>query len=68
MTTAATIRAARDAAGLTCQEAADLVGVTRGTWNRWEGNTSRNTEIPSAHWTLFLLVTDQHPEFMLKKR
>lgn len=58
MTNAATIKAAREAAGLSAREAAALVGVTTVTWQRWEGQTSRATEIPYAHWTLFLLLTE----------
>ena len=33
----ATIKAAREAAGLSAREAAALVGVTTVTWQRWEG-------------------------------
>ena len=38
MSNAATIKAAREAAGLSAREAAHLVGVTTVTWQRWEGN------------------------------
>ena len=65
MTNAATIKAAREAAGLSAREAAALVGVTTLTWQRWEGQSSRDTEIPYAHWNLFLLLTGKHPVFRL---
>ena len=65
MTNATTIRAAREAAGLSAREAASLVGVTTVTWQRWEGQSSRATEIPYAHWTLFMLLVGAHPVFTL---
>lgn len=65
MTNPATIRAAREAAGLSAREAAALVGVTTVTWQRWEGQTRMKTRIPFAHMTLFLMLTGQHPEFTL---
>lgn len=63
-----TIRAAREAAGLSAREAASLVGVTTVTWQRWEGQSSRATEIPYAHWNLFLILTGHHPVFTLTQR
>lgn len=68
MTNATTIKAAREAAGLSAREAADLVGVTTVTWQRWEGQSSRATEIPYAHWNLFLLLVGAHPVFTLSSR
>ena len=68
MTNAATIKAAREAAGLSAREAASLVGVTTVTWQRWEGQSSRATEIRYAHWNLFLLLTGHHPVFTLTPR
>ena len=68
VTNAATIKAAREAAGLSAREAADLVGVTTVTWQRWEGQSSRATEIPYAHWNLFLLLVGAHPVFTLSAR
>ena len=65
MSNAARIKTAREAAGLSAREAADLVGVTTVTWQRWEGQSSRTTEIPYAHWNLFLLLTGNHPVFRL---
>ena len=55
MTDATTVRAARQAAGLSARQAAELVGVTTITWQRWEGQTSRKTQIPTACWELFLI-------------
>lgn len=68
MSNAATIRAAREAAGLSAREAANLVGVTTVTWQRWEGQSSRATEIPYAHWSFFLLSVGAHQEFILAPR
>lgn len=68
MSNAATIKAAREAAGLSAREAAGLVGVTTLTWQRWEGQSRRATEIPYAHWNLFLLLTGKHPVFVLSSR
>jgi len=62
------VRAAREAAGLSAREAAALVGVTTLTWQRWEGKSSRATEIPYAHWNLFLLLVGAHPVFTISAR
>jgi len=62
------IRAAREAAGLSAREAARLVDVTLITWQRWEGQTSRDTEIPSAYLELFLLKTGKHQTHMMIER
>ena len=62
------IESARKEAGLTTKEAADLVSVTEVTWQRWEGQTSRSTEIPYAHWNLFLLLIDRHPVYRLVEK
>ena len=67
-TNAETIRAAREAAGLSAREAASLVEVTTVTWQRWEGQTSRATEIPFAYWELFLLKTGKHPTHLMIER
>lgn len=67
MSNAATIKVARNAAGLSAREAAALVGVTTLTWQRWEGQSSRATEIPYAHWNLFLLLVGAHPVFTLSE-
>ena len=57
MTAASTVRAARKAAGLSARQAAEIVGVTTVTWQRWEGQTSRQTTIPAACWELFMIKT-----------
>ena len=56
---------ARLNAGLSASEAAALVGVKTVTWQRWEGQTSRATEIPYAHWNLFLLLIGRHPIYRI---
>lgn len=68
MISAEALREARDKAGLSAREAAALVGVTPLTWQRWEGQSSRTTEIPYAHWNLFLLLTGSHPIYRLEKK
>jgi DNA-binding transcriptional regulator YiaG len=56
------LRAARKALGLTCQAAAELVGVTLITWQRWEGQTSRKTEPPRAAAELFRILNEKQTE------
>ena len=68
MRSAKNLREAREAAGLSAKEAAALVDVTMLTWQRWEGQSSRTTEIPYAHWNLFLLLTGSHPIYRLEKK
>ena len=68
MTDSATVKEAREAAGLSAREAAELLGVTTLTWQRWEGQSARTTEIPYAHWNLFLLLTGRHPVYTLEKK
>ena len=56
------LRAARKALGLTCQAAADLVGVRLITWQRWEGQTSRQTDPPKAAAELFRILNANNKE------
>jgi transcriptional regulator with XRE-family HTH domain len=62
------LKRARKDAGLTAAEAARLVGVSAVTWQRWEGQTARKTEIHYAHWELFRLVTGTHPSLRVVAR
>ena len=55
----ADLRAARKALGLTCQAAAELVGVKLITWQRWEGQTSRQTDPPKAAAELFRILNEK---------
>ncbi len=68
MADAEQVKQARLAAGLSARDAGELVGVSGLTWQRWEGQSSRNTEIPYAAWQLFLLRTNQHPEYTMQKK
>jgi DNA-binding XRE family transcriptional regulator len=61
-------KAARIAAGLSAREAAKLVGVATITWQVWEGQTKRKTEIPFATLEYFRLVTGTHPALNLVGR
>lgn len=63
-----TVKEARLKAGLTTKQAAALVGVKEITWKRWEGQTSKLTEIPFAHWELFLLKTGEHPTHFIAEK
>ncbi len=56
----ADLRAARKALGLTCQAAAELVGVKLITWQRWEGQTSRQTDPPKAAAELFRILNEKN--------
>lgn len=62
------LRRTREVAGLSAREAASLVGVSIVTWQRWEGQSSRPTTIPFAHWELFLLKVGQHPTHVMPER
>jgi hypothetical protein len=71
------IKAARGRLGLTQIDAARLVGLavqepsgTRGLTSRgWQSYELKNGGlIPGGTWALFLLVTDQHPDFRLVSR
>lgn len=44
---------AREAAGLTQQEAAALLYATWRTWQNWESNGPENRRMPPAAWELF---------------
>lgn len=57
--TAAEVIAAREAAGLTPEQCADIVGVDTRTWQKWEYDERK---MPYAAFELFKLVTDQNPE------
>jgi DNA-binding XRE family transcriptional regulator len=48
--TPTTIRAARESLSLTQTQAAELIGVTRVTWTRWELGT---TPMPESQWLMF---------------
>lgn len=69
--TPAEIRAARDAAGHTQAQAATLVGLSGGIrWAEYERDqtTATSRRIDPARWQLYLLMTDQHPEWRLSRR
>lgn len=67
------VREARERAGLTQTQAAELVSSAEKaaykTWSGYEkqeGGNKRNISL--ATWELFLLLTDQHPSFKLTIR
>lgn len=53
------VRAARDAAGLTLAQAAQLAGL--GAHARWQEYERGARSIDPTRWALFLLATGQHP-------
>lgn len=57
-TTAAGIKARRQAFGITQQEAAELVGVTLKGWQHYEYGVR---EIPVPTWRLFCILTIRAP-------
>lgn len=61
-------KAARIAADLSARDTAEVVGVAMVTWQRWEGQTGRKTEIPDGYLELFQLKTDTHPTHVIKRR
>lgn len=63
--TPAQIRAARESADLTQQQAGELVHTDGRTWRRWEAG-DRGISLPV--WELFLLRIGQHPTHALKRR
>ena len=69
--TPAQVRAARDAAGHTQEQAAALVGLSGGIrWAEYERDRDSPTarRIDPARWQLYLLMTDQHPDWRLSRR
>ena len=54
------IISARKSAGLTQTDCADLVGVSRRSWQSWESGLAY---MPIASWALFLLATGQHERY-----
>lgn len=61
-------KAARIAANLSARASAEMVGVSRITWQRWEGQTGRATEIPAGYLELFQLKTGTHITHVLSER
>ena len=62
------LKEARLKAGLATKQAAKLIGVEEITWQRWEEQAGRKTEIPFYCWELFLLKIGQHSKFKLVKK
>ena len=68
------VQAARIKAGLTQEQAAVLISTAQlkpyKTWQPYEVPAGQNgcRAIPLAAWELFLLLTDQHPIFVLGER
>ncbi len=59
------VRAARQAAGLTPQQCSELLGLRRVAWAEYERGERR----PSGpQWEMFLLLTGQHPHWLLVPR
>ena len=63
--TATQVSAARERAGLSQQQAAELVHVDIRSWRRWE---LAERGVNMAAWEIFLLRSHQHPSDVLKTR
>lgn len=59
------VLAERQAAGLSQQAAADLVGLSRRFWQYVEAG---DKPLGDVHWTAFLLMIDRHPGYKLVGR
>ena len=66
--TQAELKELRQSLGLKDFECAEKVYVTRLTWQRWEGQTSKTGIIPRAQEELFLLKVGLHPDYKLVKK
>lgn len=62
------VRSAREAAGHTQAQAADLVHATRRAWQNWEATGTEGRPMPPAVWELYRLRAGQHPEWVLMAR
>ena len=65
------VRAARESAGHTQVQAAAMVGLSGGIrWSEYERTSSGTSSrrIDPARWQLYLLLTDQHPDWRLARR
>jgi transcriptional regulator with XRE-family HTH domain len=60
------IRAGREAAGLSQAQAARVALLgDKARWSEYERGIG---SIDAARWALFLMLTDQHPEFRVERR
>lgn len=59
------IRFARTSAGLTQANAAALIHQPQPRWAEYENGTGKPSR---AAWELFLLLTHQHPTFVIRKK
>lgn len=55
------VTAAREAAGLTMKDAALLIGRHPNRWTEYESGVY---PMPPPLWELFLVKTNQHPQYM----
>jgi hypothetical protein len=60
------VKAARKRACLSQAGAAATIGL--GSPQRWSEFENGHARIDPARWMLFLLLTDQHPSFVVKER
>lgn len=56
------ILAAREAAGLTQTQAAELIWGTLRAWQDWETDGDQNRRMHPGLFELFLIKTKQHPQ------
>ena len=49
------VKAARQEAGMTQEQAGELVHASKRTWQNWESEGKEGRAIPLASWELFLI-------------
>lgn len=60
------VKAAREHAGQTQEQAAESAGLSaRVRWTEYENGTR---QMDATRWTLYLLATGQHPTFKLVRK
>ena len=64
--TANEVRTGRAAVGLTMREACELADIAHAS--RWAEYESGRRRMTAARWLVFLLRTDQHPQYRLALR
>jgi len=65
---AAEVKAAREAAGLTQSACADLFGYALRTWQGKEDPGAGNRSLSVGEYAYLLLLAGMHPQFVLKER
>lgn len=59
------VRAAREAAGHTQRQAEEACGLRPGRFHKFESGLE---VMPAIRWEIYLLATDQHPQYRIVRR